>query len=117
MDIAVAERAAGVGPVTMHGYSKTDFGGSNRGAKASPANRWRVYPRLSGAATECDHARGPKNDGKSRKVTEKQRCLAAAHPSTDCLIPAHAYLDAHDGAFPLPKYLCGGATGLLRQSR
>ena len=36
VDIAVAERAAGVGPVTMHGCSKTDVGGSNRGPKASP---------------------------------------------------------------------------------
>ena len=53
VDIALAERAAGVGPVTMHGCPKTDVGGSNRGAKGRPAKSVRVYPRLSGAATEC----------------------------------------------------------------
>ena len=51
VDIAVAERAAGVGPVTMHGCSKTDVGGSNWAAQGQPAKRLRVYPRLSGAAT------------------------------------------------------------------
>jgi hypothetical protein len=32
---------------------KSDVGGSNRGAKASPGKSVRVYPSLSGAATEC----------------------------------------------------------------
>ena len=51
VDMALAERAAGVGPVTMHGYSKTDVGGSNRGPEAAPQGRVRVYPTQSGAAT------------------------------------------------------------------
>jgi hypothetical protein len=32
---------------------KSDVGGSNRGTKASPGKSVRVYPSLSGAATDC----------------------------------------------------------------
>ncbi len=39
VDIALTERAACMGPVTMHGISKTDVGGSNRGAKGLPEER------------------------------------------------------------------------------
>jgi hypothetical protein len=51
VDIALTERAAGVGPVTMHGYSRNECRRVESGARACP-KRLRVYPRLSGAATE-----------------------------------------------------------------
>jgi hypothetical protein len=37
----------------MHGYSKNRCLRIESGAKGCPAKRVRVYPRLSGAATEC----------------------------------------------------------------
>src|SRR5438445_13081037 len=71
-NIAVAERAAGVGPVTMHGYSKNRCRRIESGAKGCPARRVRVYPRLSGAATECARKAAPSENGdKVKKVTEK----------------------------------------------
>ena len=44
VDMAFAERAAGVGPVTMHGYPETDVGGSNRGPKAARAKERQGLP-------------------------------------------------------------------------
>src|SRR6266852_2864917 len=48
--MALAERAAGMGPVTMHGV--LDQFGGNRRPEAYP-KRLRVYPRRTCAATEC----------------------------------------------------------------
>src|SRR6478609_4422170 len=58
-----------------------------------------------------------KNGDKVEKVTEKQRAVWTGASQTDCLIPAHAYLDGHDGAFSLRKYLCGAAGELFRAGR
>jgi hypothetical protein len=61
----------------MHGYPKTDVGGSNRGTEASPVKRLRVYPRLSGAATDCRPSLGlPENDGKPGKNDGKTTGLS-----------------------------------------
>src|SRR6266478_3722507 len=48
--MALAERAAGMGPVTMHDV--LDQFGGNRRPEAYP-KRLRVYPRRTCAATEC----------------------------------------------------------------
>jgi hypothetical protein len=59
---------------------KTDVGGSNRGPEAAPQRRVRVYPRLSGAATECAGKPVPsENGGKVQKVTEKQGPFGLGH--------------------------------------
>jgi hypothetical protein len=64
----------------MHGYSKKDLGGSNRGPEAALQRRVRVYPRLSGAATECAGKPAPSENGdKVKKVTEKQRPFGSGH--------------------------------------
>jgi hypothetical protein len=66
--MALAERAAGVGPVTMHGYSKNRCRRIESGARGCPARRVRVYPRLSGAATKCARERASsENGGKVKK--------------------------------------------------
>src|SRR5258706_7787005 len=83
VDMAFAERAAGVGPVTMHGYPNR-WSGRIAGAKARPAKRLRVYPTQTRAATTC--ASRPslsENDANPGKVTKKQRSFwtrAAAKP-------------------------------------
>ena len=70
-DIAVAERAAGVGPVTMHGNpgkaSEVRIEGRKR-----PRKSVRVYPRQTGAATEGRPFSGLRKRLKSPKMTEKQ---------------------------------------------
>jgi hypothetical protein len=43
-DMALAERAAGMGPVTMHGVLEKLSEDRNRGRRACPM-RMRVYPR------------------------------------------------------------------------
>src|SRR5260370_42183176 len=97
---------------------KADVGGSNRGAKGCPAKRVRVYPRRTGAATECRPKLGSRPmSGKWGKLTEKQRTLWSGAPQTDCLIPAHDHLDAHDGPFPLRTYLYRAAGRLLPPGR
>jgi hypothetical protein len=53
LDIAVAERAAGVGPVTMHDVLKAAGRRIESGARGRPVRRLRVYPTQTGAATEC----------------------------------------------------------------
>src|SRR5450631_4248078 len=53
-----------------------------------------------------------------RKMTEKQRSFPACTAAkTDCLIACDAYLDLHDGPFPLPEHLCGAARQLFRPGR
>src|SRR5882724_470712 len=75
-DMAVAERAAGMGPVTMHGNPEKAGGGSNRGAGLHPTRSVRVYPRLSGAATECARLSFLENDAKSvQKCRKNKRSL------------------------------------------
>src|SRR6266567_1156768 len=59
----------------------------------------------------------PKSGAKPGKVTEKQRIPLDRALATDCLMPGHAYLDVHDGPFPLPKHLCGAAGQFLRAGR
>src|SRR5215813_3506983 len=52
-NVALAERAAGMGPVTMHGNSRKLLSErSNRGLEPGP-NCGRVYPRERWAATKC----------------------------------------------------------------
>jgi hypothetical protein len=50
-DIALPERAAGMGAVTMHRVSISQMLENRATQKACP-KRLRVYPRLSGAATD-----------------------------------------------------------------
>ena len=51
VDIALAERAAGVGPVAVHGHPETWSEVESRGSAALPRSD-RVYPSRTGAATE-----------------------------------------------------------------
>src|ERR1019366_4194998 len=96
----------------------TGVGGSNRGVRACPAKSVRVYPRLSGAATECAPRPGPpKMTANPEKRRENNGPFRAARPQPDCLFPAHAYLEPHDGPFPLRKHLCGTASELFRAGR
>src|SRR5260370_6226028 len=53
----------------------------------------------------------------SQKSDGKTKALRIGAPQPDCLIPAHAYLEGHDGAFSLRKYLCGAAGELFRPRR
>jgi hypothetical protein len=52
IDIALAERAAGMGPVTMHGNPEKQMSEDRIGGPRPAPRSVRVYPRLSGAATE-----------------------------------------------------------------
>jgi hypothetical protein len=50
VDIALTDRAAGMGPVTMHGFmSETGI----EGQESRKKNCGRVYPTRLGAATDC----------------------------------------------------------------
>src|SRR5437764_4259788 len=93
-DVAVAERAAGVGAVTMHGFSEKGWSGSGIGASARPAKRVRVYPSPTGAATEW------------RAKLRRQLPIRGL---------SLCWLD--DGAFPLRQFLRGAARGLFRPRR
>src|SRR6516165_3841371 len=59
-DVALAERAAGMGPVTMHGCLKPGVG-MRFGAKRVDPKRGRVYPTQRDAATEVRPVLGSKN--------------------------------------------------------
>jgi hypothetical protein len=58
--MALAERAAGMGPVTMHGCLKPGVG-KRFGAKRPVPKRGRVYPTQRDAATEAERVLGSKN--------------------------------------------------------
>src|SRR4051794_12647789 len=73
---------------------KTHVGGSNRGLEGCPAKRVRVYPRLSGAATEC-----PAKMGCGGRLPTR-RNGGNSHGDTDCLIPGDTYLEAMTVHFP-----------------
>src|ERR1700694_3486259 len=96
---------------------KTDVGGSNRGPEAGPQ-------RASGLTRGCQARQPnapPRMDHRmcrnARKTAGKTGSLGPAHRQIDCLIPDHAYLDGHDGPFPLRKHLYGPAGELFRPRR
>ena len=66
-DIALTERAAGVGPVTMHddpeGSIRREFG-----RREADPKRLRVYPRLAGAATDLYRVSQPGKQWPPRTV-------------------------------------------------
>src|SRR6266851_6260692 len=89
-DMALAERAAGVGPVTMHGYSKNRCRRIESGARGCPAKKGQGLPEAfrrgnrmrRQAGTLGKWRQSPKSDGKTR-------VLRIGAPQPDCLIPAH----------------------------
>src|SRR6185437_16592370 len=72
-----------------------DARGQNRGSKA-PQRGLRVYPRLSGAATDESQVRAQQIRKSDGKTTDRWTTLRQA----DCLMPAHAYLGSMTVHFP-----------------
>src|SRR4051794_2343639 len=70
------------------------------GVRGCPAKRVRVYPRRTGAATECGPNPGPEMTGNPKKWRKNNAPCAPAQPRTDCLIAARAYLGIMTVHFP-----------------
>src|SRR6202021_2462723 len=76
VDVAVAERAAGVGPVTMHGCSKNRCRRARIGRPEACPKFRRVYPTRTGAATNAAGHFGFKR-GRYRAHPTSTLCLSA----------------------------------------
>jgi hypothetical protein len=89
VDMAVAERAAGVGPVTMHGYPGNRCWRIESGGQGLPRKERQGLPEAVRRGNRMrPQARPPENDGKSGKATGKQRTLQGGAPATRLSIPS-----------------------------
>src|ERR1700689_2220341 len=83
VDVGVAERAAGVGPVTMHGYpEKLVLEGRIERPEPALPKSVRVYPRRCSAATEGERFRRQNRRLGGQKCA-KIRAEPANRPQTD----------------------------------
>jgi hypothetical protein len=73
VDVTVAERAAGVGPVTMHETSKNNVGGPNRGPEAARKEAEGLPDAFGRGNRMQAGADRPKPDGNPGNVTEKRK--------------------------------------------
>src|SRR5436190_9971378 len=75
-----------------------DVGGRNRAANCKP-ERLRVYPRLSGAATNEGRTFAVRNDGKPKR---RRTCARpeGGPPQADCVFATYTYLDGMTVQFP-----------------
>ncbi len=90
VDIAVAERAAGMGPVTMHGMFQKQMSEDRIGAPKARPKSGRVYPRLS--------RRG--NQWRAPVLRPKCEHFGARTARTVCLFRRRAYLWVMTVHFP-----------------
>src|SRR5579863_8065269 len=98
-DVALPERAAGMGPVTMHRTS---------------INQCRRIGRLNSLPEEVEGLAEAFGCGNRRSNNLERRAPRPEHASAGRLFnPAICLSWWHDGAFPLPEHLCGTSRGLF----
>src|SRR4029077_2312686 len=96
VNVALPERAAGVVPVTMHGYSRNKCRRVESGTRGLPEEAVGL-PDAFGRGN-----RGRTETAPSSNAAESQKCTGPTGSArqADCLITTYAYLDGMTVHFP-----------------